>query len=194
LPRPVADLLWPAEEGAPRLLRPIALALVGVLLLWASAKIHLPFQPVPLSLQSAVVLMVGITYGPRLGMLTILLYLAMGAIGLPVFAGTPQHGTGLLYMTGPTGGYLLGFLPAAGIVGAVAARRTHWSEIAGGALIATFVIYLFGVTWLSGFVGWKEAMAVGMAPFMLGDLLKLILVTVLSETTFAAAQRWVRAG
>jgi biotin transport system substrate-specific component len=193
LARPVAELLWPASDNVSRALRHIALALLGCLLLWASAKMYLPFHPVPLNLQTAVIFLLGIAFGPRLGAVTVLLYLGLGALGVPVFSGSPHYGVGLPYIFGPTGGYLLGMIPAVLITGWVAARRSHWSETAGAILIATAAVYLFGITWLSGFVGWKDAMAIGMAPFMAGDFLKLVLVTVLSETGLAALQRRLHA-
>jgi len=97
--------LWPAETTKP--LRWIALAVLGTALLTLSAKINIPFYPVPLTMQTFVVLAIGMAYGPRLGVATLLLYLAEGAVGLPVFAGTPEKGIGVAYMMGTTGGYLL---------------------------------------------------------------------------------------
>ena len=96
----LADRLWPAAGN--RVLRSVLLALAGSLLLWASAKVQVPFYPVPMTLQTAVVLLIGVAYGWRLGAATVLLYLAEGAVGLPVFAGTPERGIGLAYMVGPS--------------------------------------------------------------------------------------------
>jgi biotin transport system substrate-specific component len=189
---PVADLLWPAGDGLSRALRDVALALVGSLMLWASAEASLPFYPVPMTLQTAVVFVLGMAYGPQLGATTVLLYLLEGALGLPVFAGTPERGIGMLYMVGPTGGYLLGFIAAAAITGWVTARRAHWSEITGGLLIATAVIYLLGAGWLGLHIGWKAAMTLGVRPFLLGDLLKIVMVTALAETGLAAVQKRLR--
>ena len=104
----LAERLWTAATPAEQVLRMVVLAVAGSLLMWASAKVQVPFYPVPMTMQTAVAFLIGIAYGPRLGAATIALYLAQGAIGLPVFAGTPEKGIGLPYMMGPTGGYLLG--------------------------------------------------------------------------------------
>jgi biotin transport system substrate-specific component len=161
-------------------LRLAALALLGSLLLWASAKIQVPFYPVPMTLQTAVVFLIGIAYGPGLGAATVLLYLAEGAVGLPVFAGTPEKGIGLAYMAGPTGGYLLGFVAAAAITGAFSRGGAHWLRIGLGVLLATLAIYLLGAGWLAVLIGPEKALAFGVVPFLLGDTLKLLLVTALA--------------
>jgi len=175
----LADRLWPAAGNRP--LRAVALAVLGTLLLWASAKIQVPFYPVPMTLQSAVVFLIGLAYGWRLAVATLLLYLAEGAVGLPVFAGTPEKGIGLPYMLGPTGGYLVGFVVAAGIAGWVAQRSRHWLATVGGLLVGTVVIYLLGALWLAGFVGAGKAVTLGVLPFLLGDAVKLALVAVAAE-------------
>ncbi len=143
-----ADRLWPTAAGR-GVLRALALALFGSLLLWASAKVQVPFYPVPMTFQTAVILLIGVAYGPRLGVATVLLYLAEGAVGLPVFAGTPERGIGLAYMAGPTGGYLLGFVLAAGIAGWAAERSRHWLTTALGLLVALATIHLLGFAWLA---------------------------------------------
>jgi biotin transport system substrate-specific component len=177
----LADRLWPAAGTDRRALRAVVLAVAGSLLLWASAKIQVPFYPVPMTFQTAVVFLIGIAYGWRLAVATLLLYLAQGAMGLPVFAGTPAKGIGLPYMLGPTGGYLVGFVAAAGIVGWVAQRRQHWLATVGGLLAGTAVIYLLGAGWLAGFVGAEKAVTLGVLPFLLGDAVKLALVAVAAE-------------
>ena len=120
-----ADLLWPAR-GASRPLRALLLALLGSALLTISAKLEVPFYPVPMTMQTLVVLLLGMAYGARLGAATVLLYLAEGAVGLPVFAGTPERGIGIAYMMGPTGGYLVGFVLSAAITGWLTERRRDW--------------------------------------------------------------------
>ena len=169
----------PAPVAAP--CAPSSLAVLGSLLLWASAKIQVPFYPVPMTLQTAVVFLIGIAYGWRLAVATLLLYLAQGAVGLPVFAGTPAKGIGLPYMLGPTGGYLLGFVAAAGITGWVAQRSRHWLATVGGLLAGTAAIYLLGAGWLATFVGAEKAVTLGVLPFLLGDAVKLALVAVAAE-------------
>ena len=111
---------------------------------------------------------------------TLLLYLAE-VIGLPVFAGTPAKGIGLPYMLGPTGGYLAGFVAAAGITGWVAQRSRHWLATVGGLLAGTAAIYLLGASWLATFVGAEKAVTLGVLPFLLGDAVKLALVAVAAE-------------
>ncbi len=118
----LAGTLWPAGK-AHALLRGLVLAVAGTALLTVSAKIQIPFYPVPMTMQTFVVLALGMAYGWRLGGATLLLYLAEGATGLPVFAGTPEKGIGLAYMLGGTGGYLAGFVLAA-------ARFVGWSRLA----------------------------------------------------------------
>jgi biotin transport system substrate-specific component len=185
----LADRLWAASTPTERALRMVVLAVAGSLLLWASAKVQVPFYPVPMTMQTAVVFLIGIAYGPRLGVATIALYLAQGALGLPVLAGTPEKGIGLPYMLGPTGGYLAGFAVAAAIAGWVAERSTHWLSIGAGVLAATAAIYLLGAGWLATMVGIDKAIALGVLPFLLGDLVKLMLVTALAATGLGALRR-----
>lgn len=177
----LADRLWPAAGTDRKLPRAIALGLFGSLLLWASAKIQVPFYPVPMTFQTAVVFLIGIAYGWRLAMATLLLYLAQGAIGLPVFAGTPAKGIGLPYMLGPTGGYLVGYVAAAGIVGWLAERSRHWLATVVGLLAGTAAIYLLGAAWLASFIGAQKAIDLGVLPFLLGDAVKLALVLATAE-------------
>ncbi len=169
------DHLWPRSVGPRALLRTLVLALLGSLLLWASARIQIPFYPVPMTLQTAAVLLVGLVAGSRLGALTVGVYLLEGALGLPVFAGTPERGIGLAYMLGPTGGYLLGFALAAWLAGLAAERGVRGATLLAVLLAANAAIYLPGLLWLSLFVGWDGALAVGLVPFLLGDGLKLLL-------------------
>ena len=118
----LATVLWPELSHHRSWARHIILATIGVALLTLSAKIKIPFYPVPVTMQTFVVLALGIAYGSKLGASTVLLYLAVGVIGLPVFAGTPEKGMGLVYMMGPTGGYLLGFVIAAATTGYLAEK------------------------------------------------------------------------
>ncbi len=162
--------------GETSLLQKAAVVFAGSLLLWASAKVQIPFYPVPLTMQTFAVLAIGAALGWRLGLATVLLYLAEGAAGLPVFAGTPEKGIGLAYMMGPTGGYLLGYLPAAALCGWLAERGWDRSVAltALAMLAGTVMIYLPGLLWLGVVVGWdKPVLAWGLTPFLLGDLLKL---------------------
>lgn len=159
--------------------RPLFLILVGSLLLTVSAKVQVPFYPVPMTLQTLVVLLIGVAFGWRMGSATVLAYLAQGALGFPVFAGTPEKGLGLLYMAGPTGGYLLGFALAAATTGWLAERGLDRSAIGTAFAMAAgnVVIYVCGLVWLSSFVGMEKAVAFGMVPFLFGDLMKIALAT-----------------
>ena len=159
--------------------RALFLILVGSLLLTASAKVQVPFYPVPMTLQTLVVLLIGIAFGWRMGSATVLAYLAQGALGFPVFAGTPEKGLGLLYMAGPTGGYLLGFALAAATTGWLAERGLDRSAIGTAFAMAAgnVVIYVCGLVWLSSFVGMEKAVDFGLVPFLFGDLMQIALAT-----------------
>jgi biotin transport system substrate-specific component len=173
----LAAILWPADETQTRLLRGAVLAVFGTLILWASAKVNVPMWPVPMSMQTFAVCVLAMAYGFRLGTATVLLYLLEGALGLPVFANTPERGIGLLYMAGPTGGYLVGFVVCAAIVGWLADRG--WDRHLGLALIAytlgTVAIFGFGAAWLSHLIGFEKAVAAGVVPFIPGAVLKIAL-------------------
>ncbi|MDE0698073.1 MAG: biotin transporter BioY [Boseongicola sp.] len=171
----LAQNLW--QRGDERL-KFLLLAVTGSLALWLSAKIQVPFYPVPITMQTFVVLVVGMAFGWRLGAATVLLYLAEGALGLPVFAGTPERGIGLAYMAGPTGGYLLGFLVAAAAVGWLGQRgwdRRIATTLAAMAL-GTAIIYVPGLIWLGMAIGWdKPVLELGLWPFLPGDAIKIAL-------------------
>jgi biotin transport system substrate-specific component len=172
--RAPAEALFPAVPAA---LRWVILAVVGSLLLWASAKVQVPFWPVPMTMQPMVVLLIGALYGPRLGVATILLYLAEGAVGLPVFAGTPARGIGLPYMMGPTGGYMVGWLFAAGFAGWVVSRTRGAVPVLLGLTVSMALIYAFGFAWLANAIGVEKAFVGGVVPFVVGDLVKIALAT-----------------
>ena len=175
----LATALLPLDNA---LLRNLMLAVAGSLLLWISAKISIPFWPVPLTLQTLVVLMIGMAFGARLGAATVALYLLEGAAGLPVFSGTPEKGIGLAYMMSTTGGYLFGFVVAAGAVGFLAERGwdRNLSTTALAMLIGTVLIYIPGVLWLGMVLGWdKPILSWGLTPFLAGDALKLVIAAVL---------------
>jgi biotin transport system substrate-specific component len=165
------DALWPVRGGG-RLLRAAVLAVLGSALLTISAKVQVPFYTVPMTMQTLVVLLIGMAFGARLGVATVALYLAEGAAGLPVFAGTPEKGLGLAYMIGPTGGYLLGFVLAAAIAGWLVERRRDAAGLALAVLAGSIAIYAAGVLWLASFVGFGKALELGLVPFLWGDLLK----------------------
>lgn len=167
----------------------LLLVVAGVLLLTVSAKLQIPLWPVPMTMQTYVILVIGMAYGMRLGVLTVGACLAAGAIGLPVFAGTPEKGIGLAYMAGPTGGYLLGFMIATFLLGKFAERG--WDRRMGASLVAMTTAHLLilacGAAWLSALMGWERAIAVGVTPFVTATIIK----TLLAGLTLPTAWRWV---
>ena len=160
-----------------KLLKYVFLALIGSLILAISSKIKIPFYPVPMTMQTLIVLMIGICFGWKLGLATVSLYLFEGVIGLPVFSGTPEKGVGLIYFTGPTMGYLLGFLVAVYISG----RFIYDNNLIKNflkLLLATSFIYILGIAWLGSLIGWdKPIFRLGAQPFLLAELLKILIAT-----------------
>ena len=165
------------DRSLPRLnrhVRDILLVVGGSLCVagMAQVRIPLPFTPIPITGQTFAVLLVGAVLGARRGAASLVLYLIQGLLGLPFFAG---GASGLAYLLGPTGGYLVGFIAAAGLVGLLAARGLD--RRIPSALLAFLagevVIYLFGVAWLSVFLGIPHAIAAGLFPFVLADAIKL---------------------
>jgi len=168
--------IWPSTDRSNALMRNVVLALAGTLFLTLSAKIQVPLWPVPMTLGTLAVLMVGMAYGWRLAGATMMLYMAQGAMGLPVFAGTPEKGIGLAYMMSGTGGYLIGYVLAAMAVGWLAEKG--WDRTVLGAALAMLIgnalIYVPGVMWLGALLGWdKPILEWGFTPFILGDVIKL---------------------
>ena len=174
----LADTLW----ENPGWIRQLTLAIAGVGLLTLSAKLKIPFYPVPMTMQTFIVLGLGMIYGWRLGAFTVILYMAVGAFGLPVFAGTPEKGLGLAYMMGPTGGYLIGFVLAAAVTGYLAEKGWDRKFVSTflAMLVGNIIIYIPGLIWLGQVVGWdKPILAWGITPFLLGDLAKIILAMII---------------
>ena len=152
-------------------------ALIGSIVLAISSKVKIPFYPVPMTMQTLVVIMIGIAFGWKLGLATVSLYLFQGIIGLPVFSGTPEKGIGLIYFTGPTMGYLIGFLVAVYFAG----KFNYDKNLIKNFIKLTFsisVIYIFGMIWLGGLIGWdKPIYKLGAQPFLLAELFKILLAT-----------------
>ena len=169
-------------------LQRLLLAIGGSLVLALSAKIQVPFWPVPITMQSMVVLLIGIAYGSRLGALTVFAYLAEGAAGLPVFAGAMA---GPAYLMGPTGGYLVGFLLAAYFSGWAAERG--WSrDLPRGflvMLVGHVLIFVPGLAWLAAPFGLSKALAVGMIPFLVATLVKSGLGAALLSALWTAVEK-----
>ena len=165
-----------------KVLKYLLITFFGSILLTISAKIQIPFYPVPMTMQTFMVLFIGIAFGWKLGLATVLLYLAEGAIGLPVFAGTPEKGIGIAYMVGTTGGYLFGFLVAVFFAGFVNLEKNMFRNFF---LIsfAVSTIYLFGLPWLAYLKGWDIAYVYGFKQVILSDMFKIGLITVISKQT-----------
>lgn len=156
---------------------PVTLGLAALIAL--AAKVQVPFWPVPMTMHTLAVLTIAIVAGPRMALGAVAAYLAAGAAGLPVFSGSPARGVGIAYMAGPTGGYLFGYLLAAGLTG--------WLAQGGGTLrrllamlAGLVVIYAAGAAWLTAFVPAHDVLAVGVLPFVLGDVLKIGLAALLA--------------
>lgn len=178
--RPLVSLALP-ETGAARIVMQLFLAVLGTLLLTLSAKTKVVLGPVDMSMQTFVVIMIGATFGLRLGVATLLLYLAEGAMGFPVFQGTPEKGIGIAYMLGSTGGYLAGFVVMAAIAGWAADRG--WDRnvfrFLGALVLAEVVMLAMGWAWLSVLVGAGNAWTFGVVPFLLPDAIKVALAACL---------------
>jgi len=160
-----------------KLIKYVFLALIGSVALAVSSKIKIPFYPVPMTMQTLIVLVIGIGFGWKLGLATVALYLFEGIIGLPVFSGSPEKGIGLVYFTGPTMGYLLGFLVAVYVSG----RFIYDNNLLKNFLklmLATSFIYILGMSWLGSLIGWnKPIFQLGAQPFLLAELFKILIAT-----------------
>ena len=154
----------------------ILITLLGTALLTVSAKIKIPFYPVPMTMQTFVVLFLGIMLGSKIGLLTISLYLFEGIFGLPVFAGTPEKGIGIIYFTGPTMGYLIGFLVTAYLAGSFKYNKGIGDTFLK-LLFSVSFIYILGMIWLGILIGWeKPIFKLGAQPFLLAELFKILLI------------------
>ena len=160
-----------------KIIKYLFVALLGSIILAISSKIRIPFYPVPMTMQTLVVLMIGIAFGWRLGLATVTLYLFEGIIGLPVFSGTPEKGIGLVYFTGPTMGYLLGFLVATYFSGKFVYDNNMVKTFLK-LFFATSLIYFLGMMWLGSLIGWeKPIFQLGAQPFLLAELFKILIAT-----------------
>ena len=154
---------------------------LGSLLLTISAKIKIPFYPVPMTMQTFVVVLMGVTFGWKIGVATISLYLFQGIIGFPVFAGTPEKGLGLIYFIGPTMGYLIGFLFAAFLAGYLN-LKTNIFLIFLKLILSVSIIYILGILWLGHLIGWdKPLLELGLMPFLLAELFKISLLEMITK-------------
>jgi len=155
--------------------------ILGSLALTISAKIKIPFYPVPMTMQTFVVMLLGLAFGYKIGLATVSLYLLEGIAGLPVFSNSPEKGVGLVYFTGPTMGYLIGFLSATLIAGTISSND-NTLKIISKLLLSVSTIYILGVLWLGTLIGWdKPILEFGVYPFLLAEIFKLALLVIISK-------------
>ena len=160
-----------------KIIKYLFIAFIGSLILAISSKIKIPFYPVPMTMQTLIVLIIGIGFGWKLGLATVTLYLFEGIIGLPVFSGTPEKGFGLVYFTGPTMGYLLGFIIAVCVSGKFI-YDNNMVKTFFKLFFATSFIYFLGMAWLGSLIGWdKPIFQMGAKPFLLAELFKILIAT-----------------
>ncbi len=159
----------------------IIYVLIGSILLTLSAKIKIPFYPVPMTMQTFVVLFLGICLGSKLGAMSIIIYLFEGIVGIPVFSNSPEKGIGIVYFTGPTMGYLIGFIFASYFAGLIN-LKTNIVLIFLKLALSVSIIYLFGILWLGILIGWeKPIFSLGVAPFLHAELFKILILTLICK-------------
>jgi biotin transport system substrate-specific component len=164
-----------------KILKIFILVFIGTMALTASAKLKIPFYPVPMTMQTFVVLFLGIAFGYKIGLATVGVYLFEGIIGVPVFSNSPEKGVGLIYFTGPTMGYLIGFLPAVFFAGYFNFKNNIFL-IFIKLIFAVSIIYILGVLWLGTLIGWdKPIFQLGVASFLLAELFKICLLSLLAS-------------
>ena len=163
----------------PKIIKSLLAIVIGSIALTISAKIKIPFYPVPMTMQTFVVLFLGISLGYKIGLATIGLYLIEGIAGLPVFSNSPEKGVGLLYFTGPTMGYLIGFLTACYLASMIKYEDSFF-VVLGKLILATSTIYILGLLWLGTLIGWdKPILALGAKPFLLAEIFKIAILALL---------------
>ena len=162
-----------------RIFKAILITLLGSILLTISAKIKIPFYPVPMTMQTFAVLFIGITCGYKLGLTIVAVYLIEGLFGIPVFANSPEKGIGLAYFTGPTMGYLIGFLFAVFFAGIYKYEKIFTTFLK--LIFAVSFIYILGLIWLGVLIGWEKPLfKIGAQPFLLAELFKILILVFLS--------------
>jgi biotin transport system substrate-specific component len=164
-----------------KLIKSLVVVILGSIALTISAKIKIPFYPVPMTMQTFVVLFLGVSLGYKIGIATVGLYLIEGIVGLPVFSNSPEKGVGLIYFTGPTMGYLIGFLTACYLASKIKISD-NFIVILFKLIIATSTIYILGLIWLGTLIGWdKPIFALGAKPFLLAEICKIMILAILTK-------------
>jgi len=169
------------QKSQTKIVKSLLIILLGSIALTISAKIKIPFYPVPMTMQTLVVMFLGLSFGYRIGLTAVSLYLFEGIIGLPVFSNSPEKGVGLIYFTGPTMGYLVGFLSACYLASFINSKD-NLLKIFIKLIISVSTIYLLGVFWLGTLIGWEKPIySLGVAPFLLAELFKILLLTLIAK-------------
>jgi biotin transport system substrate-specific component len=169
------------QNSQSKIIKSLLVIILGSMALTISAKVKIPFYPVPMTMQTFVVMFMGLSFGYKIGLATIGLYLFEGIVGLPVFSNSPERGAGLVYFTGPTMGYLIGFLSACYLASFVNSKD-NLLKIFIKLIIAVSTIYLLGVIWLGTLIGWEKPIySLGVAPFLLAELFKILLLSLISK-------------
>ena len=164
-----------------QIIKSLVIIFFGSIVLAISAKIKIPFYPVPMTMQTFVVLFLGVSFGYKVALATVGLYLFEGILGLPVFSNSPEKGIGLVYFTGPTMGYLIGFLTACFLASFIKLNDNYFI-IFSKLILSVSTIYIFGVLWLGTLIGWdKPIIELGVMPFLLAEIFKISLLTVLAK-------------
>jgi biotin transport system substrate-specific component len=167
-----------------QIIKSLLIILLGSIVLAISSKVKIPFYPVPMTMQTFVVLLIGMSFGYKIGLATIGLYLIEGIAGLPVFSNSPERGVGLVYFTGPTMGYLIGFFSACFLASLIKTDDNYFI-IFIKLILSVSTIYILGVLWLGTLIGWdKPIIQLGVVPFLLAEIFKIGLLTILAKKIF----------
>jgi len=167
-----------------KIIKSLIVIFLGSVILAISAKIKIPFYPVPMTMQTFVVLFLGVGFGYKIAISAVGLYLIEGILGLPVFSNSPERGVGLVYFTGPTMGYLIGFLLASFLASFIK-FKDNYLMIFFKLVLAVSTIYILGILWLGTLIGWdKPVIELGVTPFLLAELFKIVLLTVVTKNIF----------
>ena len=169
------------QNSQTQIIKSLFVIFIGSIILAISAKVKIPFYPVPMTMQTFVVLFLGISFGYKIALATVTLYLLEGIIGMPVFSNSPERGLGLVYFTGPTMGYLIGFLSAC-LLASYIKNEDNYFTIFMKLILSVSTIYILGVLWLGILIGWdKPILELGVMPFLLAEIFKIVLLTILTK-------------
>ena len=172
------------QNSQARIIKLILVIFFSSIILAISAKIKIPFYPVPMTMQTFIVMFIGISLGYKIGLAAITLYLVEGIIGLPVFSNSPERGVGLVYFIGPTMGYLIGFLSAC-FIASLIKEKDNYFVIFLKLIFSASTIYILGILWLGSLLGWdKPIIALGVTPFLYAEIFKIALLTIIAKKIF----------